>query len=116
MLYCPYNAIDAAERPLHRLRTRATGLLAAVLTIVVGVYFLVGREILTLFDLPDPIAPLWALVLLAPALLLGYHAWQAAKETIEPARCVRSRSVRSSWSRWRCTSPSSCRRHSPGLR
>jgi hypothetical protein len=84
VLYCPYNAIDAAERPLHRLATRATGLLAAVLTIVVGVYFLVGREILTLFDLPGPIAPLWALVLLAPALLLGYHAWQAARGTAEP--------------------------------
>jgi drug/metabolite transporter (DMT)-like permease len=84
VLYCPYNAIDAAERPLHRLRTRATGMLAAVLTIVVGVYFLVGREILTLFDLPDPVASLWALVLLAPAMLVGYHAWRAARGTPEP--------------------------------
>lgn len=79
VLYCPYNAIDAAERPLHRLRTRATGLLAAALTILVGVYFLLLRDILARFELPDPIASPWALLLLVPALLLGYHAWQAAR-------------------------------------
>ena len=79
VLYCPWNAIDLAERPLHRLRTNLRTWLAAGITVIVGVYFVLGRDALARFDLPDPIAPGWALLLLAPASLLAYHAGRASK-------------------------------------
>lgn len=54
-------------------------LLAAAVTAVVGVYFLLGRDILARFGLADPVAPWWALLLLAPAGLLAYRAQRAAQ-------------------------------------
>jgi hypothetical protein len=84
VLYCPINAVDAAERPLHAVSTRFTGWMAIGLTAIVGVYFLLGRDVLAALDLPDPVGRWWALVLLVPAALLAVHARTAAVRA-EPA-------------------------------
>lgn len=86
VLYCPWNAVDAAERPLHRLRADVAVRLAAVGTAIVGVYFVLGRDILARFGLSDPIASWWALLLLVPAGLLGHRTLQASRRREEEDR------------------------------
>lgn len=73
-MYCSINLVDAAERPLHRASGYVAGT-ATVLAVVVAGYYLVLTPLLDRFDLPEPMPPWWALLLLAPAGLLGYRAW-----------------------------------------
>lgn len=78
ILYCPTKAVDAAKHPLYSMPLRFTGILAAGLTAIVGVYFLFVRDLLATLEVPDPITPLWALVLLVPGVLLIGHARRAS--------------------------------------
>lgn len=74
VVYCPINIVDAAERPLDR----ASGLLdwtGVVLAVVVAGYYLVVTQLLDRFTLPEPLSARWALLLVAPAALLAWRAW-----------------------------------------
>jgi hypothetical protein len=106
VLYCPLNAVDAPERSFHHLRMDTVARLAAASTMIVGAYFLLGRDILAFLGMPDPIAPSLALLLLAPAALspTGHcgHARGGRPRTPAPYRC--SGLARWSWRPSPCTS------------
>jgi hypothetical protein len=86
VLYCPLNAVDAPEKSLHHLRMDAAAWAAVGVIAVVGVWFVLGREIVAGAGLRDPVASWWALVLVAPAGLLAARAWQEARRQRPAAR------------------------------
>lgn len=78
-VYCPYNAIDAVERPLgrgERLR-HAAWLVFALVAVTVGAYFLVAGQLLAGYGVPVPIYPEAATLLIIPAVALAWRAWRA---------------------------------------
>lgn len=79
VIYCPWNAVDLAERPILSGRLDLAARLATAAAVIIGVYFILGRDLLLRLGIPDPVPPAWALVLVAPAGLLGYRAWQARR-------------------------------------
>lgn len=70
VVYCPYNAIDAAERPLNRGARRALPALATVVGVVVGGWFLIVGPLLNELSVNVAVDDLWALLLVIPAILL----------------------------------------------
>lgn len=76
--YCPINILDAAERPLHRRGDR-TGRAAGVIALAVGSWYLIISPVLDRFGLPELVSRWWALLLLAPAVVLADHAWRARR-------------------------------------
>lgn len=70
VVYCPYNVIDAAERPLRRDAPSALPALAIILAVVIGGWFLIVAPLLNELNLNLAIDDGWALLLLIPAILL----------------------------------------------
>jgi hypothetical protein len=78
--YCPYNILDAAERPMRRsgdpvLRG------AAIVALVVAGYFLIADPLLDEYVAKNIVPALWALLLLAPAAVLAERAWRSRAES-----------------------------------
>jgi hypothetical protein len=82
-VYCPYNAIDAVERPLARDGQAGdrVWLAAAVLAVTVGAYFLfIGPLLGTAAGGFRPAAALLAV----PAAVLGWRAWRGYRQHPRP--------------------------------
>lgn len=72
--YCPWNAVDAVERPLSRARG-ALGLSMAGLTLVVGGYFVLFQVVDVLDGRVVPaVDPIFASILVVPVAYLGWRA------------------------------------------
>jgi hypothetical protein len=80
VVYCPFNIVDAAERPLRR-SPDLLGRGAAIAALVLAGYFLVVSPVVGQFAPADPVPPRWALLLLAPAAVLAWRAWSARDST-----------------------------------
>lgn len=76
VVYCPLNAVDAAERPLHR-RGSFSDHAAAIIALVVAAYFLLVAPIFDHLRVTNPVSTAWALLLFVPAAVLAARAWQA---------------------------------------
>ena len=85
--YCPLNAVDAAERPLHR-RGSFSDDAAAIIALVVAAYFLLVAPIFDHLRVTNPVSTAWALLLFVPAAVLAARAWQARHT--DPPRCAGS--------------------------
>jgi len=77
VVYCVYNAVDAAERSLSGDLNEPGRVLAAALALLVGVYFLFVHHVLSALNWHDPVPPGAALVLVVPAALLGLRSLSA---------------------------------------
>jgi len=76
--YCPFNIVDAAERPLRRSDDRILRA-AAVFALVVAGYFLVLDPFLDeAFD--NVIPGWWAMLLLVPAAAVAERAWRSRED------------------------------------
>lgn len=79
-VYCPYNAIDAVERPLQQRHGRLVWLASALLAVTVGAYFLFVGPLLGQLGVHAGDLRLLAAALLVPAGALGWHAWRGSRE------------------------------------
>lgn len=77
-VYCPYNAIDAAERSLRDgvRRGRLVWFAASVLAMVVGAYFLFVGPLLGELGVSTVDYRAAAALLVLPAIVLGLRAWR----------------------------------------
>lgn len=77
-VYCPYNAIDAAERSLREGvgRGRLVWFAASVLAVIVGAYFLFVGPLLAELGVPTEGYRAAAALLVLPAVALGLRAWR----------------------------------------
>lgn len=76
-VYCAFNAIDAAERPLTHGRHGPAERAAALLALLGGLYYFLLQPLLDLLDVHLPLSSRWGAVLLLPAIgVLAWHAWQ----------------------------------------
>lgn len=81
VVYCPFNAVDAAERSLRARERRPGHILAVTAAAVAGGWFLLLSPVLGEFGADPQLNQWWALLLLAPAVLLAapvVTAWRGA--------------------------------------
>ncbi|MGH3621800.1 MAG: DUF6410 domain-containing protein [Sciscionella sp.] len=75
-VYCPFNAVDAAERPLAAGTLGASRVLSMTIAVAVGVYFVFLGQVLDAFGVRMHTPPVAAALLLVPAAALGWWAWR----------------------------------------
>ena len=90
VVYCPFNAVDAAERSLRSRAWRPGHILAVTVAVIAGGWFLLFSPVLGEFGADPQLNPRWALLLLTPAVLLAATALTAWRSTAQRSRAIAS--------------------------
>jgi hypothetical protein len=70
-IYCPYNVVDAAERPFHARRSGCPRIIATAVAVSVGGWYLIVSPLLEELEVNASVPERGALLLLLPALIFA---------------------------------------------